>query len=103
MANASALPLVKIISTGGTIANTAAGRAPFERIIEEVPAASRYARFDVEEVSRIGANAFTPENWLQISRAVDKALRSQPEIAGVLVPHGTFTAEETAYFLNLTV
>jgi L-asparaginase len=103
MTSARDLPLVKIIATGGTIANTVAGRAPFERILEDVPAASRYARFDVEEVSRTGADAFTPDNWLQISRAVDQALRTQPEIAGVIVPHGTFTAEETAYFLNLTV
>jgi L-asparaginase len=103
MTSARDLPLVKIIATGGTIANTAAGRAPFERILEDVPEASRHARFEVEEVSRTGANAFTPDNWLQISRAVDKALRTQPEIAGVIVPHGTFTAEESAYFLNLTV
>ncbi len=103
MTSASPLPLVKIIATGGTIANTAAGRVPFERVIEDVPAATKYARFDVEEVSRVGADAFTPDNWLQIARAVDHALRTQPEIAGVIVPHGTFTAEETAYFLNLTV
>jgi L-asparaginase type II len=103
MTQTSALPLVKIVSTGGTIANTPEGRVPFERIIADVPEASRYARFEVEEVTRVGGGSVGIKEWLEIARAVNRALRTQPEIAGVLVTHGTFTAEETAWFLNLTV
>ncbi len=100
---ADGLPLVKIIATGGTIANTVGGRVPFEQVLVEVPEAGEHARFDVEEVCRVGAESFTPDTWLLVARAVDKALRTQPELTGVLVTHGTFTSEETAYFLNLTV
>jgi L-asparaginase type II len=103
MTQTTTLPLVKIISTGGTIANTVEGRVPFERIIQDVPLASRYARFEVEEVTRVGGGSVGPTEWLQVAQAVNRALRSQPEIAGVLVTHGTFTSEETAFFLNLTV
>jgi L-asparaginase len=102
-ADGSALPLVKIISTGGTIANTAGGRVAIEEVIREIREAGELARYEIEEVCRVGAETFTPEHWLLIGRAVDKALRGQPEIAGLLVTHGTFTSEETAYFLNLTV
>ncbi len=103
MSVASSLPLVKIIATGGTIANTPGGRVPMEQVLADVPEAGEYARFEVDEVCRVGAESFTPDTWLLVARAVDRALRTQPEIAGVLVTHGTFTAEETAYFLNLTV
>ena len=42
------------------------------------------------------------EQWLEIGRAVaDAAL--DPGIDGVVVTHGTFTVEETAFFLHLTV
>ena len=99
----SNLPLLKVITTGGTIANTVQGRVPFERVLEDVPEAAEYARLDIEEVTRRGGESFTPDDWLLIARAVDRALRTQPELAGVVVTHGTFTAEETAYFLNLTV
>jgi L-asparaginase len=102
-AGSGSLPLVKIISTGGTIANTPGGRVAIEDVLRDIPQAGEYARFEIEEVCRVGAETFTPDHWLLVARAVDRALRAQPEIAGVLVTHGTYTSEETAYFLNLTV
>jgi L-asparaginase len=40
--------------------------------------------------------------WVKLQKAVKTAL-SRPEVAGVVVSHGTDTLEETAYFLDLTV
>jgi L-asparaginase len=43
----------------------------------------------------------TPEIWMLLSTRVNELLAT-PNIAGVVVTHGTDTLEETAYFLDLT-
>jgi L-asparaginase len=53
-------------------------------------------------VFRAGAEEFTPQHWLAIARAVERQA-DNPRVSGVVVTHGTVTAEETAYFLALTV
>ena len=99
---------IQIISTGGTIANTVDGRVGIERVLSDIrewypagdPAA--HATLAVTEILREGAETFTPREWLTISHAVNDAV-ANPDTDGVVVTHGTYTAEETAYFLHLTV
>ena len=43
----------------------------------------------------------TPEIWLRLAGRINELL-AKPEIAGIVVTHGTDTLEETAYFLDLT-
>jgi L-asparaginase type II len=96
------------VATGGTIANRPDGRIAVEQVLADIrewyPAGdpTQFARLDVQNLLREGAETFTPTEWLTISRAVSQAA-ADPEIGGVIVTHGTFTAEETAYFLHLTV
>jgi L-asparaginase len=98
----SPLPLVHIVSTGGTIANTASGRIAIEDVIRAVPAVEALGRFSVTETARVGSEFLVPADWLDIARAVAAAAAAD-EVTGVVVTHGTYTNEETAYFLHLVV
>ncbi|MCZ6878023.1 MAG: asparaginase [Acidobacteria bacterium] len=100
---ASPLPLVKIVATGGTIANTADGRVSARDVIRDIPAISRYARVEVLDYVRIGSSSMNPKVWIGLANAINKIFETEPEVAGIVVTHGTQTTEETSYFLNLTV
>ena len=58
------LPLVKVVATGGTIANTPSGRLNAAEVADAIPALKKVARLEVEEVIRVGSSAITLENWL---------------------------------------
>jgi L-asparaginase len=97
------MPHLAIVATGGTIANTVgAGRMPVEQLLEEVPDASRYATFEVEEALRTSSSSFTMAEWPPIVEAV-AAAAAKPAVEGVVVTHGTVTSEETAFLLHLTI
>src|SRR5438105_5609013 len=97
------LPLVKVIATGGTIANTPSGRLHAGEVADAIPALKKVARLEVEEVIRVGSSAISVDNWLTLARRINEILAREPEIKGVVVTHGSNTVEETAYFLSLTV
>lgn len=97
-------PRVHVIATGGTIAGQAeGGQLTGAQLVAAVPALADVARLDVEEFSRVGSSAITPDHWLRLSRRINALFRADPGLAGIVVTHGTDTMEETAYFLHLTV
>ena len=97
-------PRVLVIATGGTIAGQSqGGQLTGAQLIEAVPGVAEVADVEVEEFSRIGSSSMTPAHWLRLSRLVNDRLQQDPNLAGVVVTHGTDTMEETAYFLHLTV
>src|SRR5258706_14520271 len=97
------LPLIKVVATGGTIANTPSGRLHAGEVAEAIPQLKQVARLEVEEVIRLGSSAITLENWLTLARRINDILARESEVKGVVVTHGSNTVEETAYFLSLTV
>ena len=97
------LPLVKVVATGGTIANTPSGRLNAAEVADAIPALKKVARLEVEEVIRVGSSSITLENWLTLARRINDILAHESEVKGVVVTHGSNTVEETAYFLSLTV
>ncbi len=103
VAGESPLPLVKIVATGGTIANTPGGRISAKVVVEDVPDITRYARVEVLDHVRIGSSSMNPKVWIGLANAINKIFETEPEVAGIVVTHGTQTTEETSYFLNLTV
>ena len=97
------LPLVKVVSTGGTIANTPSGRLHAGEVAEAIPQLKSVARLEVEEVIRVGSSSITVENWLTLARRINEIFAKEPEVKAIVVTHGSNTVEETGYFLSLTV
>ena len=96
------MPLIKIISTGGTIVNTGKGLMGMDDLLKDIPQARALADFEITEVTRVRSGAIRLEHWLEAARAVSQAAEN-PRFEGIIVTHGTFTLEETAYFLHLTI
>ena len=97
-------PTVVVIATGGTIAGRSeGGQLTGAQLVSAVPELVGVARLEVEEFSRVGSSAMTPDHWLRLSRRVNELFATRPDIAGIIVTHGTDTMEETGYFLHLTV
>jgi L-asparaginase len=104
---ADTIPTVIILATGGTIASkrnpAKGGYEPGltgEDLVQAIPAVRSIAHIQVEQISNISSSDMTPEIWLKLAGRV-KDLLVKPEIAGIVVTHGTNTLEETAYFLDL--
>lgn len=106
---AQELPRVVVLSTGGTIASVydpvAGGFAPAlsgEQLVAAVPGLDTIARVEVVQVANVPSTDMTPALWMEVGRRASDML-ARPDVAGVVVTHGTDTLEETAYFLDLTV
>ena len=101
-------PLVVILATGGTIAGTAAaatdttgyqaGALGVEALVAGVPALAEH-RLESEAVAAIDSKDMDEATWQRLGRRVAHHL-ARPEVAGIVVTHGTDTLEETAYFLQ---
>jgi L-asparaginase len=106
--SAATLPVVAVLATGGTIASkhnpAKGGYEPAlsgEDLVGAVPAIRKIAEIQVEQISNISSSDMTPEIWIRLAVRVNDLLQ-EPNIAGIVVTHGTNTLEETAYFLDLT-
>ena len=110
-AQPTSLPTVVVLATGGTIAGAAAsdvqagytsGQVGVEQLLAAVPQAKKLATLRGEQISNIGSQDMNDEVWLKLARRVNE-LAAMPDVAGIVITHGTDTIEETAYFLNLVV
>lgn len=107
------LPLVVVLSTGGTIAGRGestmslseykAGTLLGTELVEAVPELKRFARLRVEDVVNVASPDIGIEIWRRLAGRINTIFAGDAGVAGVVVTHGTSTIEETAYFLNLTV
>src|SRR5262249_46782218 len=70
-------------------------------LVAAVPAIKNIAQIQTEQISNIPSQDMTPEIWVRLAARVNELL-AKPEIAGIVITHGTNTLEETAYFLDLT-
>ena len=104
----SPMPLVVILATGGTIAGTAAagtdtigyraGALGVDALVAAVPVLADH-RLEPESVAAIDSKDMDAATWQRLAARVAHHL-ARPEVAGIVVTHGTDTLEETAYFLQ---
>jgi len=107
------LPLVWVLSTGGTIAgrgtsstdlsNYKSGALLGEALVNAVPEIKHVANVRVEQIANVSSPDITLDIWLTLAHRINRIFADDATVAGVVVTHGTSTLEETAYFLNLTV
>jgi L-asparaginase len=105
------LPRIRVLATGGTIVGVQTGGArggyhaavlSVETIVASVPQLGEIARIEVERVAAIGSQDMDESVWLRLAARAQAAL-DDPDIAGIVITHGTDTMEETGYFLNLVL
>lgn len=102
--NGDPMAEILILTTGGTIASrTDAPLIAGPALVQAVPELLDHARIGVEEFSVIGSSEMTPDHWLRLAKRINDIFAEKPDLAGIVITHGTDTMEETAYFLNLTV
>jgi len=102
---------VVIIGTGGTIAGAAAraddlvgyraGALGVEQLVAALPALAGQA-LEAHTLARLDSSDMDHATWAAL-RDCAAAQLARPEVAGVVVTHGTDTLEETAYFLHRTL
>ena len=100
---ATSVPRVRLVATGGTISNRTGGRLTAEELVGSMPGVERFARPEFEQFSNTASSALTLAQWLQLARRINALFSEDTGLGGVVVTSGTDTLEETAYFLHLTV
>jgi len=108
-------PRIAVIGTGGTISSIGASsldvldypdfgqKLTCEALLERFPEARLVADPMPVTFRQVGSTDIGPKDWLEIRSMIHGIARSEPAVAGFVIPHGTATLEETAFFLNLTL
>jgi L-asparaginase len=105
------LPRVVILATGGTIAGVQpkegepgykSGSLSIGSLIEAAPGIEKIARLEGEQIASIGSQDMNDAVWSKLARRANEVL-AQPDVAGIVVTHGTDTLEETGLFLSLVL
>lgn len=99
---------IVILGTGGTIAGHAAssvdnvgyqaGAISVESLVAALPSLGAVP-LDCEQLAQIDSKDMSFALWQRLAQRV-QAHRDRPEVAGVVITHGTDTLEETAFFLH---
>lgn len=94
---------VQIITTGGTIASLKQENGDVSAALSGEQLIERLGISDdvlIQSSVTLGSYAFDYQTLYTVAKNVIEALKS-PEVAGVVVTHGTDTMEETAFYLSL--
>lgn len=109
-------PKVAVVGTGGTI-STRSSLGPLdlvdymvsgttlstEEVLQAIPEAAKFADLIPLHFRAVSSTAMNFEAWLEMAASVERIVSDDPDIAGVVILHGTATIEEAAYMLHLTL
>ena len=107
-------PKVAVIGTGGTISSI--GADPFDildyiangimlqadELVEKFADVHAFADIIPVRYQAIPSYNITFEHWKGLLRTCDRLVADHPDLAGIVITHGTSSLEESAYFLSLT-
>jgi L-asparaginase len=108
-------PLIAAIGCGGTISSLGRDstdvldypdfgtKLPIEEVLGRYPEISKLADVLPVPFRSVGSTAIGPPEWLELAAVIRGLAAERPELAGFVIPHGTATLEETAYFLHLAL
>lgn len=102
------MPTLALLATGGTIAGSGpqhhytAGVLDAATLMAGVPGLAALADWHVEQVLSLDSRDMQPAHWLLLAERI-RALQADPDIAGIILTHGTDTLEETACALHWLV
>jgi L-asparaginase len=102
---------ILVLGTGGTIAGAGgsatgaayrAGGLALEALVAHLGALGLAAELVPQEVARIGSQDIGWAEWRALHAACARGL-ADPAVDGIIITHGTDTAEETGFLLDLTL
>ncbi|WP_454721458.1 MULTISPECIES: asparaginase [Cupriavidus] len=106
----SSLCRVVVLATGGTIAGSSSNPAssakyqaatvPVSALLGAVPALGEVAHIEAEQVAQVDSKDMSFALWSRLVERI-RFWSAQPDVAGIVVTHGTDTLEETAMVLHL--
>jgi L-asparaginase len=104
-------PRIRILATGGTIAGSGGsafgsgytpGQISVGHMVGEIKALGIEAELDPVEIASIGSQDIGWAEWQLLHAEVLRA-QADDSVCGVIITHGTDTAEETAFLFDLTL
>ena len=104
-------PCIRILATGGTIAGTSgtatgmayrSGQIGIDTLLAEAQALGLDMACEGRRIAAIGSQDIGWGEWQALHRECSAAL-ADDSVRGVVITHGTDTAEETAFLLDLTL
>jgi L-asparaginase len=106
---------IAFIGTGGTISSLGANALdivhygeqktmlPASGILERVPEAREIADVIAVDFAHVPSPSIYFSTWKALSLLCTDLVLKHPDLAGIVIGHGTATLEETAYLLGLTL
>ncbi|MBV8936836.1 MAG: asparaginase, partial [Alphaproteobacteria bacterium] len=112
---ATPLPRIAVIGTGGTISSLGSTsldvldypdfgqKLTCEALLDRFPETRLVADPMPVTFRQVGSTEIGPKDWVEIRALIHRITEDESAVAGFVIPHGTATLEETAFFLNLTL
>ena len=108
-------PRIAVIGTGGTISSLGASaldvldypdfgqKLGCEALLDRFPETRIVADPVPATFRQVGSTEIGPNEWVGLRALIHRIAGEDPAVAGFVIPHGTATLEETAFFLNLSL